>query len=136
MVITIPITPKAQARDRIGIRGGKAISYKSKQQRLAENILLTCLMDAKPSVPLSGAISLSIAAYVPIPQSKPRKWRESALQGEIRPTIRPDVDNYAKQVCDVMTGIYFQDDRQIVDLTVSKYYSDTPQWVIVLEEIK
>ncbi|MFA4826486.1 MAG: RusA family crossover junction endodeoxyribonuclease [Methanoregula sp.] len=134
--ITIPILPKAQKRDRIGSRGGHGFSYKDKSQKLEENKLLLCLMESKPPEPLSGAISLEVRVYLPIPKSKPRIWREKAERGEIMPTVKPDIDNYAKNLLDVMNGVYFQDDKQITDLTVSKRYTSitvpSPCWVVVM----
>lgn len=133
--LTIPIIPKAQARDRITARGGFARSYTSKEQRLETNKLLTLIMAQKPLQCHQGPVSLDIIAYLPIPKSKPRVWREKALRGEIRPITKPDVDNYAKQILDVMNGVYFDDDRQVVDLKVSKYYvgrdNPDPCWQII-----
>lgn len=132
--ITIPIVPKAQARDRITARGGFARSYKDKKQRLAEDTLLTLLMSHKPLVPFTGEVSLRIKVYVATPKSKPRKWRETALRAiyPIRPITKPDVDNYAKQILDVMSGTFFEDDRQVVDLSISKFYGEIPRWEIIL----
>lgn len=136
--ITIPIIPKAQKRDRIAVVGGHTRSYKDKKQRLAEDTILTFLMASKPLQPLQGPISLEVRVYVPIPKSKPRIWREKAQEeyNGIRPITRPDVDNYAKQILDVMTGIYFKDDRQVTDLAVSKRYTTRscplPCWVVTM----
>jgi Holliday junction resolvase RusA-like endonuclease len=95
-------------------------------------------MAHKPSVPLVGAVNLWVRVFVPVPKSKPRKWRENALRATnpIRPITRPDVDNYAKQILDVMTGTYFEDDRQVVDLIVSKFYGEIPHWEIEITEIR
>jgi len=132
---TIPITPKAQARDKIAVIGGKARSYTSKEQRLAADKLLSLLMLHKPPEMLLGAINLQVKVYMPIPKSKPRKWRESALRGEVRPTTKPDVSNMIKHLEDVMSGVYFHDDKQIVDLAISKYYDETPHWEIEITEV-
>jgi len=134
--ITIPIVPKAQARDRIGVIAGKARSYKSKEQRLEENKLLTLLMAQRPPEPLQGAITLNVITYLPIPK-KPRIWCEKALKGEIRPMAhrKNDVDNMLKNIMDVMTGLYYEDDGQVVHASISKYYGDPPRWEIRLEEL-
>lgn len=135
--ITIPIVPRAQKRDRIAVVGGHARSYTSAAQRLESDKLITLLMAHKPHVPLVGALNLWVRVFVPVPKSKPRKWRENALREElpIRPITRPDIDNYAKQILDVMTGTYFEDDRQVVDLNISKFYGDPSRWEIEIKEI-
>ena len=135
--VTIPILPKAQKRDRITARGGFARSYTDKAQRLEADKLLTYLMASRPPVPLQGEISLEIWAYLPIPKSKPRKWRERAFAGLKKPTVKPDSDNLAKQILDVMNGVFFEDDRQVTDLSVHKRYTDMPHpaqcWVITFK---
>ena len=133
--LTIPMAPKAQKRDRITARGGFARSYKDKGQRLEEDKLLTMIMALAPPKPLDGPISLEIKAYLPIPKSKPRIWQAKAASGELRPTTKPDCDNLAKQICDVMQKVFFQDDKQVVSLSVSKHYTveGPARWVIRME---
>ena len=132
--LTIPMAPKAQKRDRITARGGFARSYKDKGQRLEEDKLLTMIMALAPPKPLEGPVSLEVKAYLPIPKSKPRIWQAKAASGELRPITKPDCDNLAKQICDVMQGVYYQDDKQVVGLWVGKYYTTIePRWVIRME---
>jgi len=111
-----------------------ATTYKDKGQRQEENKLLTLMYEHKPPMPLQGPLSLHIQAMFPIPKSKPLKWRTGALEGKIKPTTKPDADNLAKHILDVMSGVFFEDDRQIVFLCVQKSYSNLPRWVIELEE--
>lgn len=136
MTFTIPISPKAQKRDRIATRGGHAISYKDSGQKREEDKILALIYQFKPPVPFTGPLSLRIEAYLPIPASKPKRWRQEAEHGIIRPTTKPDSTNLAKQIEDVMNRVFYADDKQIVDLTVRKWYGLNPQWVITLEEIK
>ena len=44
-----------------------------------------------------------------------------------------DVDNLAKFVLDAMNGVFFDDDSQIVELTVRKCYADEHEISIMLE---
>lgn len=136
MTFVIPILPRAQKRDRIGSRAGHGISYKDKGQKLEEDKIMALIYQFKPPVPFIGPLSLRIEAYLPIPASKPKRWRQEAEHGLIRPTTKPDADNLAKQIEDIMNRVFYADDKQIVDLTVRKWYGLNPQWVITLEEIK
>ena len=47
--------------------------------------------------------------------------------GKIRPTKKPDADNIMKAVADALNGIAYKDDSQIVNVTIAKWYSDTPR---------
>jgi Holliday junction resolvase RusA-like endonuclease len=52
--------------------------------------------------------------------------REQARAGLLLPAGRPDVDNLAKLAMDALNGVFWIDDAQIADLTVTKRYRDTP----------
>jgi Holliday junction resolvase RusA-like endonuclease len=136
---TLFISPKAQKRVRArAFKVGStyiAQTYKDTNQRHEEEKLITLLYAHKPRVPLSGPLRLAIKAYLPIPQSKSKKWVLMASQGQIRPTTKPDCDNLAKQMLDVMNGVFFSDDRQIVSLLIEKHYSEIPKWEIEVEEM-
>lgn len=76
--------------------------------------------------PLDGPLQLDVRMYMAVPASKPKKWREAALRGEIRPTQKPDWDNGGK-LTDALNLIVWIDDKQIVDGRVRKWYSDRPR---------
>lgn len=81
--------------------------------------------------PLDGPISLEINVMLPIAQSWPKKRQAAARSGALRPTKKPDFDNYAKTV-DALNMVVWQDDGQVVEAKVSKHYSDKPgMWIKV-----
>lgn len=135
--ITVPIVPKAQARDRIGVVNGRAMSYKSKDQKSAEQTLSTFLLRHIPSRPIDGPVMIGVRAYLPIPKSMPKYKRAMISSGDLRPLTKPDLDNLIKQVKDVMTQMRFWgDDKQVVGYLegTGKYYSDNPRWEIEIRE--
>ena len=57
------------------------------------------------------------------------------LSGKIGHTVKPDVDNLAKQILDAMSLLwFFDDDKQIVELCGRKRYAENPRWVIEICE--
>ena len=52
----------------------------------------------------------------------------------IRPAKKPDCDNIAKIILDSLNGIAYADDKQIISLSVEKYYGDTPKVCLILQE--
>lgn len=81
--------------------------------------------------PLDGPLSVDIVVKVPIPQSWPKKRRQAAIDGEIWPTGRPDLDNIMKHV-DACNLVVWVDDAQIVDARMRKIYSEKPGlWIRV-----
>jgi len=133
---TVPITPTAQMRARSTARGGFARTYKAPEQRRYEDQLMPLLVQYVPSEPLPGALALTVTAYLPMPESKPRWWHEAAEQGAMLPVTKPDLDNLVKNIKDCMQMVgFFHDDSQVVQVTAAKVYSTRPRWVISLAEL-
>jgi Holliday junction resolvase RusA-like endonuclease len=50
--------------------------------------------------------------------------RPKSLKKSIKiPITKPDVDNYAKAICDALNGFAWEDDNQITDLTIRKRFA-------------
>jgi Holliday junction resolvase RusA-like endonuclease len=100
----------------------KTVSFEGRLAYAAQQV-----MGDRP--PLEGPLDLEVWMFMPTPQSKPRKWREAALRGEIRPIVKPDWDNGGK-LTDALNLIVWIDDKQVVDGRVRKFYSDRPRTVL------
>jgi Holliday junction resolvase RusA-like endonuclease len=87
------------------------------------------------AAPLAGPVRVVIEARFAVAPSWPKKRRAAALAGELRPCSKPDADNLLKCV-DSFNGIIWQDDRQVVEATVYKVYSETPGLTIMVSELK
>lgn len=133
--ITLPIEPKGQQRPRFTRIGKFHKAYKSKQQKIEESKVLAFLYQQRPQEPWSCAIKVAIKAFLPIPKSWSQKKKLEALNNTLRPTKKPDIDNLAKQVLDCMNGVFWQDDKQVVELSVAKYYCQAPRWEIEVKEV-
>ena len=128
--IVIPMPPVSKGRPRFAnghaYTPAKTRQYEEAVQIIARNAI---------NLALIGAIKLHIYFYMPIPKSwsKPKKRR--AMEGEIRPTTRPDIDNLVKAILDSLNGgIGYNDDSQIVELHVEEWYGE-PRTEIELEEL-
>lgn len=84
-----------------------------------------------------GPLTVQIYIFKTPPKSiSSVKKKQAALQNEtLRPTTKPDVDNYAKGVKDACNGILWRDDSQVVELFVRKFYSLNPRVVVKVREI-
>ena len=90
------------------------------------------VMDGRPL--LDGPLSVIVQAFMPVAASKPKKFQEAALLGSIRPTKKPDWDNFGKML-DALNLIVWADDAQIVDGRVLKWYSARPRLVVTVQKI-
>ncbi len=149
MKFTIILPPKAQKRARGGARlvrgGGKkgqdiAIPTKphtEKDQRTEQAKLMTLMYDYRPPAPLEGPILFGLKVFLPIPK-KSKKWQAAARAGEIRPTTKPDLDNLIKQIKDCAKGIFWLDDKQVVEYLsgTGKWYGDVPRWEVEIRSLE
>lgn len=97
-----------------------------------KNELMWLLMPHRPQKPLNGALKCEIDIYY--------SWRKSEtkknIQKGIMPVIvKPDLDNWNKQFSDVLTRLSFwNDDAQVYDLHLRKFYSNKPRIEVKIEE--
>lgn len=122
--------PTPQQRPRhMRTKTGIDLTYKSGRQKGNEATLDALLAPHVPQTPLDGGIELQFTAIMPMPTSVSKKRKEAMLRGEIGHTVKPDLDNLAKQIKDCMTRLRFwQDDRQVVRLVCEKRYGENPAW--------
>ena len=84
--------------------------------------------------PDNAELGMKIEAFFPIPTSVSKRVREKMLEGKIRPTKRPDIDNLAKSIADSILGISYRDDSQITNLIVNKWYAETARTEVTIWE--
>lgn len=78
---------------------------------------------------LQGPLIIDVVAVMPIPDSKPKAWKEAARVGDIRPVTKPDWDNFGK-ILDALNMQVWVDDSQIVRGALDKFYGDRPMMVV------
>lgn len=133
---TIIGSPVPKGRPRASHKDGVFRVHTAKKTRNYEvSVAQIAAIKMSGRKPVEGVVSVSLYAYMPIPVSKPKKWKEAALRGDILPNTRPDIDNLAKSVLDAINGIVFKDDNQIADLSIKKFYSDRPRMKVVVHEL-
>ena len=71
---------------------------------------------------LCGALWLDVTAFFGVPKSYTKKQKEAIKNGDL-PQKKPDADNIAKVVLDALNGVAYEDDKQVVRVTISKVYS-------------
>ena len=82
-----------------------------------------------------SAISVTIKFFRKVQKSISKKEHARRTQGHVRPIVKPDLDNYVKSTLDALNGVIWTDDATIVELNVSKWYTDDPRIEIEVKEI-
>ena len=87
--------------------------------------------------PFENALCVDLTFYMGIPSSWTKKRKLEALQGQIRPTKKPDTDNLVKCVTDSCNGLLWVDDAIITDLSARKRYTgELARVVIKITEVQ
>lgn len=84
---------------------------------------------------IAGPVRMSLEFFLPRPASLSRK---KDPDGAIPHAGSKDVDNLFKAVADCLIGICYQDDKQIADARIQKFYHEKsagPRAHVVLEGI-
>jgi Holliday junction resolvase RusA-like endonuclease len=131
---------KGRLRHRIVRSRANPMGYASgytpgKTRRYEEQLAAQAAYAMGNRSPIAGPVHVQVCAYVPVPKGWSKRKRTLALAGEIRPTVKPDWDNYAK-VCDALNSVVWIDDKQVIDGLVQKFYSERPRLRIVVTEIE
>ena len=82
--------------------------------------------------PIDVPVRMVALVELPIPVSWSGRRRAAAITGDIRPTSRPDIDNYVKAAADAISGIVVTDDALIVELDARKRYGTDPKVVLTI----
>ena len=129
--IEIPGTPIAKGRPRVGKFG----TYTPKKTADFESYVEYCWAAEYGNIkPSEKPLNASIVFRMPIPKSTSKKNRAGMVNGDIRHTKKPDLDNMAKTVLDALNGLAYIDDSQIYSLTLFKTYSEQPGTHLIIEE--
>ncbi len=120
--------------------GGFIKSYQKSKVTNYANFVKMCFIEQHPNHcidDLKGKmLQIHIKAYRMIPLSKPKRFKEQASMGVLRPITKPDTDNIAKNIKDALNKIAYPDDSQIVKEIIEKFYSYTPRVEIEIKEFE
>jgi Holliday junction resolvase RusA-like endonuclease len=123
--------PKAQARPRATTIGGYVRFYEDKAIKdYKESVKRSFNAQFLNFKPYQNSVNVKISVYLPIPKSFSKKKTEDAIKEVIKPTSKPDSDNFAKLFCDALNGLLYKDDSQITMLIVKKLYAQSPKVII------
>lgn len=101
----------------------KTVAYENLVRLSYQNMCTESYMDGQ-------ALFAKIFILQAIPKSVSKKKEKEMIMDVIRPVKKPDIDNILKSIFDGLNGVAFKDDTQIVELNVSKHYSNEPMVLV------
>ena len=131
---TIDVNPPKTTAQQKGARiAGKFIQFfKKKKVREAEALFTALCYPHAPTVPMEGALKLTIKWFFSYRKSEKKSIvREEKI---IPHTVRPDLDNLEKSLIDTLTKLgFWRDDAQVSDKHTTKYWAPKGKISIKIE---
>ena len=127
--------PVGKGRPRFARRGNFVSTYSPQKTKTYEDeIRMMAKAAMGSSEALETPVTVAIYIRVGIPASFSKQKRKDASEGILKPTKKPDIDNIAKCFLDGMNDIVYLDDKQVVNLHVTKVYAETPAVEVMVKE--
>src|SRR5262249_14721657 len=114
----VPGEPVGEGRPRMTRRGLAHTPAATRKDEAHARMAAQLAMDGRP--PIEAPVRIEVMVELPIPASWSERKKAEAITGTVRPTSRPDVDNYVKAILDAINTIVVADDSQIVELQAAK----------------
>ena len=135
VMYTVYGEPVGKGRPRFAKRGAFVSTYTPQKTKTYEDEIRMMTKAAMgSSQPLDTPVTVAIYIRVGIPASYSKQKRKDALEGILKPTKKPDIDNIAKCFLDGMNDIVYLDDKQVVNLHITKVYAETPAVEVMVKE--
>ena len=124
---------KGKGRPRFRNVGSFVQTYTDKETATWENFVRLSYINSGGKL-MTGCLAVLIQSYFPVPKSYSKKKQKELMHAPF--PHKPDCDNLAKSILDALNGIAFDDDMQVIMLTVGKFYSDTAKTVVTIGELE
>jgi Holliday junction resolvase RusA-like endonuclease len=128
IIFTVGGAAVPKGRPRFSKRG--AVYTPSKTLDYEKQVQRAFIAAAPNHTPVTCAVAMSICIDVAIPKSWAKNRVQGAINGEVIPVHRFDVDNVAKAIMDALNGIAYDDDGRVCQLNASKRYAVEAKTVV------
>ena len=123
----VPGEAVGKGRPRVSTIGSHARMFTPQKTANYETLIAMAAQQAMAGRELiGGPVLVEMKIMVSVAASWSKKKTAEALAGDVMPTKKPDADNVLKAICDGINGIVFKDDVQVVNVSLSKRFSETP----------
>lgn len=129
--------PQGKARPRFSRKSGTVYTPKSTGEY--ERMISLGYLEAKgKKFPSDCYVSITVKAFFSVPKSWKKAVKNAAVDGYIKPTRKPDIDNIIKAVMDGLNGVAYEDDKQVVEVKGEKLYAcDAYERIeVIVNEVK
>ena len=128
---------RGKGRPRFQRLGNFVKTYTDKDTVNYENLVRLSFIESGCK-PYDSEVQLKavIKIYITPPKATSKKKLQQMLEGKIRPTKKPDIDNVLKSLFDGLNKVAYNDDTQIISVLCEKYYGETEKLVVDICDIE
>jgi len=127
--------PVGKGRPRYTHIRGRVLVYTPKKTKDYESDVKTIYLSQNPrSKPLKGGVEVIVESFYKISSTANKATRALMLSDDIRPQVKPDIDNVIKILLDGLNGVAYDDDKQVVRIIFDKRYAEKPKTIITIRE--
>ena len=109
------------AKERARVVNGRA--FTPRRTKAYEEQVAWAYRQQKGKFYAEEPVKVKIELYFTPPKRTTKKELERILTGQAIYTGKKDIDNIAKSILDGLNGVAYIDDRQVVELNISKQYT-------------
>lgn len=133
VIFTIKGEPRGKGRPRF-MKTGRV--YTPTETAQYESLVGLSYRNSARGYKFTSPVRVTVKAFHKPPKGKSKRVTEDMLNGRILPTKKPDADNVAKIILDGLNKVAWEDDTQVVEMMVTKRYSEEPMVAVIIEEIE
>lgn len=108
ITFNFPIDPVPKGRPRLA----KGRVFTPKKTKDFEDNIKKMASQQYRNGPIKDAVAITVVFVIKKPKTVKREY----------PTVKPDIDNFVKSLCDGLNGIAWVDDAQVIEVNASKKY--------------
>lgn len=127
---------RGKGRPRATVRGGIATIYTPKETVDHEKYIKIQYKRQKGVYFADKPLIMDIKVYTQIPKNVSKIQKEKMLDFSILPTKKPDLDNIAKLILDALNDTAYADDKQIIALSLQKFYAEKAYTEVRIEDVE
>lgn len=131
----VPGKPTTKNKRRAMMVGGKPRVIPGKGDEDKVRAFQAVAFEHRPPVPWECPVRLTLAFTLPIARSWPKKKRAKALAGDLPHISKPDTTRLTTFVEDSLSGVFYLDDVQVVEVHARKTYGPTPGTSVCVEPL-
>ena len=136
LTFMIPGEARAKARPQVRSFAGRPQIYKDSVTATFENWVRLHAEEALGDGPrFEGPVAMSIEVITEPAKSHSARKRKDMIEGRIKPTRYPDLDNVVKSVIDGCSRSTIRDDVLVVAITASKAYGEQAATYVSIAEV-